>query len=271
MRDKVAVITGAGSGLGKGLAHACAKAGMKLVLAGYNTAPLEAVAQELQSTETLCVPTDVAELDQVEALAKATLDHFERVDILFNNAGIAQPGMTQDTSIEDWRWTFSVNLWGPIHGLQVFLPIMQKQEFGHINATASESGLYGTSHLAAYNVSKFGVVGLMQSLERDLRAADSPVSASVFCPSAIKSAILDSTRDRSAASLAQHHETEASRQFAEILKPIIDDGMDPDIAAGIVLESIAAGKFWIFSHPHVPTTALAQANAMAEDGTLTGL
>ena len=271
MSNKVAVITGAGSGLGKGLAHVCARAGMRLVLAGYNAAPLEAVAQELQGTETLCVPTVVAQLDQVEALAKATLDHFGRVDILFNNAGIAQPGMTQDTSVEDWRWTLSVNLWGPIHGVQVFLPILQEQGFGHINTTASESGLYGTSHLAAYNVSKFGVVGLMQSLERDLRAADSPLSASVFCPSAIKSAILDSTRDRPVASLAQHHESEATRQFTQIIKPTIEDGMDPDIAAGMVLDGIAAGKFWIFSHPHVPATALAQATAMAEDGYLTGL
>ena len=268
---KVAVITGAGSGIGKGIAQVCTQAGMRLVLAGYKSDPLQALSRELGKTETLVVPTDVAQLDHVQALAASTLDRFGQVDFLFNNAGIGPPGRTQDTSIEDWRWTMSVNLWGPINGVHVFLPIMEQQGFGHINSTASESGLYGTSHLAAYNVSKFGVVGLMQSLERDLRAANSPLSASVFCPSAVRSAILDSLRNRSPDSIAEHKETEETRQFTEVLKPIIAEGMEPNEVARIVLKAIADGKFWIFSHPHVPETAMAQAVAMVEDQVLSEL
>lgn len=269
--NKVAVITGAGSGIGKGLAQECAAAGMKLVLAGYNAAPLTQVAEDLNGVETLCVPTDVAQLDQVEALAAATLDRFGQVDFLFNNAGIGPLGRTQDTTMEDWSWVLSVNLWGPIHGVQVFLPILQAQGFGHINSTASESGLYGTSHLAAYNVSKFGVVGLMQSLERDLRASDSPLSASVFCPSAVRTAILDSARDRPAGSGAQTPQPEATRAFAEMIAPVIEGGMDPREAARCVLSAIRDKKFWIFSHPHVPDTAMAQARAMIETGKLSTL
>lgn len=270
-KDKVAVITGAGSGIGKGIASVCAEAGMKLVLAGYNSDPLQALSAELANTETLCVPTDVAQLDQVEALATSTLERFGQVDFLFNNAGVGPAGRTQDTSMEDWRWTLSINLWGPIHGVQVFLPIMERQGFGHINSTASESGLYGSSHLAAYNVSKFGVVGLMQSLERDLRAANSPLSASVFCPSAVKSEILDSLRNRTPESVAKHNETTEARQFTAMIAQFIENGMDPKEAGRIVLQSIADGKFWIFSHPHVLNTAMAQAVEMVEDGTLTNL
>lgn len=268
---KVAVITGAGSGIGKGLAQECADAGMKLVLAGYNAAPLTALAEELSGADTLCMQTDVTQLAQVQALAQATLDRFGQVDFVFNNAGVGPVGRTQDTSIEDWAWVLSVNLWGPIHGVQVFLPVMQKQGFGHINSTASESGLYGSSHLAAYNVSKFGVVGLMQSLERDLRAAGSPLSASVFCPSAVRSAILDSLRDRPAGSLTRHQESEESRAFADMIAPVIENGMDPREAARCVLSAIRDKKFWIFSHPHVPDTAMAQARAMVETATLTDL
>ncbi|WP_162946914.1 SDR family NAD(P)-dependent oxidoreductase [Ruegeria sp. EL01] len=268
---KVAVITGAGSGIGKGIARVCSEAGMKLVLAGYNSEPLQALSAELSDTETLCVPTDVSQLDQVEALATSTSERFGQVDFLFNNAGVGPTGRTQDTSMEDWRWTLSVNLWGPINGVQVFLPIMERQGFGHINSTASESGLYGTSHLAAYNVSKFGVVGLMQSLERDLRSANSPLSASVFCPSAVKTEILDSMRNRTPESVAKHQETEEARQFAAMIKPVIANGMDPKEASRIVLTSIADGKFWIFSHPHVPDTAMEQAVAMVADQTLTSL
>lgn len=266
---KVALITGAGSGIGRGLAQECSRAGMKLVLAGYNADPLTSLADELAASESICVQTDVTRLEQVEALAQATLDRFGQVDFLFNNAGVGPLGRTQDTSIEDWNWTLSVNLWGPIYGVQVFLPIMQKQGFGHINSTASESGLYAGSHMAAYNVSKFGVVGLMQCLERDLRASGSPLSASVFCPSAVRTSILDSKRDRPQASLAHHQDAEETRKIVEMIKPIIENGMDPQEAARIVLNAISEEKFWIFSHPNVPETAMEQAVAMCATATLT--
>lgn len=268
---RVAVITGAGSGIGRGLAKRCAGAGMKLVLAGYNREPLEITASELASTETICVPADVSKLAGVQALADAAIDRFGQVHLLCNNAGVGPFGALGEISMEDWRWILSVNLWGPIHGVQVFLPIMERQGIGHICSTASESGLYGTAFLGAYNVSKFGVVGLMQSLERDLRARRSPVKASVFCPSAVKSAILDSARDRPPEAAAQHTESEATKRFKAMVAGAIQGGMAPEDAAEVVVDAIKKDQFWIFSHPHVPETALKQAEAMVKDNTLIDL
>lgn len=270
---RVAVITGAGSGIGRGLAKRLGEAGMKLVLAGYNRAPLEATAADLADldTEIICVTADVSKLADVQALAGAAIDRFGQVHLLCNNAGVAPFGAVGEVSIEDWRWTLSINLWGPIHGVQVFLPIMERQGEGHICSTASESGLYGTAFLGAYNVSKFGVVGLMQSLERDLRARRSPIKASVVCPGAVRSAILDSARNRSPASLAEHAESKTTRQFKAMVGDAIADGMDPEEAAAVVVTALQRNQFWIFTHPHVPATTLRQAEAMAGDNDLIDL
>jgi NAD(P)-dependent dehydrogenase (short-subunit alcohol dehydrogenase family) len=273
LTGKVAVITGAGSGIGRGLAKRLADAGMKLVLSGYNLGPLEATASELSSfdTEIICVPTDVSKLAAVQALADAVIARFGQVHLLCNNAGVAVPGPVGEISMADWRWVLSINLWGPIHGVQVFLPIMERQGAGHICSTASESGLYATSHLGAYNVSKFGVVGLMTSLERDLRARNSPVTASVFCPGAVATAITSSSRNRSSEDMATLVESEKTRQFWKAVCDAVAAGMDPNDAAGFVVEAIRNNRFWIFSHPHVPATALRQARAMAESQELIDL
>ena len=187
MEGKVAVVTGAASGIGRGMARCFAGAGMKVVLADIDQGPLDRAVAELEATgaQALGVRTDVANLADVEALAETAIHRFGGVHVLCNNAGVAVAGPCGEVSMQDCQWTFSINLWGPIYGVQVFLAIMEKQGEGHINATASESGLYATGWLAAYNVSKFGVVGLMTSLERDLRARGSSVRASVLCPGSV--------------------------------------------------------------------------------------
>jgi len=246
---------------------------MKLVLSGYNLSSLEATASELSSldTEIICVPTDVSQLAAVQALADAAIARFGQVHLLCNNAGVAMPGPVGEISMDDWRWVLSINLWGPIHGVQVFLPLMERQGAGHICSTASESGLYATSYLGAYNVSKFGVVGLMASLERDLRARNSPVTASVFCPGAVATAIVSGSRNRSSESMASHVESEKTQKFWKAVGEAVAAGMDPNDAAGFVVEAIQRDRFWIFSHPHVPATALRQAKAMAESQALIAL
>lgn len=270
---RVAVVTGAGSGIGQGLAIGLAKQGMKLVLAGYNQDRLEATANVISDLNADCisVPADVSQLTDMQRIAEKALERFEQVHLLCNVAGVGTFGTVAETSIEEWRWVLSVDLWGPIHGVHVFLPIMEKQGVGHICSTASESGLYGIRSIAAYNVSKFGVVGLMQSLARDLRASGSAVTASVFCPGGIKTNIMDSARNEPPEVRDNHSESEATQEFKNIVAGVVAAGMDPMEAAEIVIDAIKRDQFWIFSHPHVPDTALRQAIAMAENGSLIDL
>ncbi len=192
VEDRVAVVTGAASGIGLGIARAFASAGMKVVLADVREEPLEAAAAELRDGggQALAVRTDVARLDEVEALAAAALAEFGAVHVLCNNAGVGLFTRIAETTIDDWRWTLEIDLWGPIHGVKTFLPIIEREDEGHINSTSSMAGLLAVPRLGAYNVAKHGVVALMATLERELRAAHSPVRTSVLCPGAVNTGIL---------------------------------------------------------------------------------
>lgn len=273
LEGNVAVVTGAARGMGRGIAAAFAANGMRVVLADVDPEPLAEAQAEVEAAgvEALAVPTDVSSLEQVQALAGATLDRFGAVHVVCSNAGVAPFGAVGETSMDDWRWTLSVNLWGPIHGIQVFLPIMQEQGAGHLSATASESGLYAVPFLAAYNVSKFGVVGLMASLERDLRAQGSVVRASVLCPGAVATDIMHSDRDRSVQSRAARRDSDATAAFEHMVGEAVAHGMDPAEVGARVVDAVRHDRFWIFTHDHVPATALRQAEAMAADGTLIDL
>ena len=137
------------------------KAGMNLVLVGHHEPPLEETASLLIG-KSIIVKADVSNLEDVQHVADETISAFGAAHLLCNNAGVGPFAMTQETTIEEWEWVLSVNLWGVIHGVHVFLPLFEAQKEGHIYATASESGLYGVPFLAAYNTSKFADVGLMQ-------------------------------------------------------------------------------------------------------------
>ena len=192
VEDRVAVVTGAASGIGLGIARAFAAAGMKVVLADVRDEPLEQAAAELRDSggQAIAVRTDVTRLDEVEALAAATLAEFGAVHVLCNNAGVGHFTRIAETTIDDWRWTLEIDLWGPIHGVKTFLPIIEREDEGHINSTSSMAGLLAVPRLGAYNVAKHGVVALMATLERELRAAHSAVRASVLCPGPVNTGII---------------------------------------------------------------------------------
>jgi NAD(P)-dependent dehydrogenase (short-subunit alcohol dehydrogenase family) len=270
VRDKVAVVTGGGSGIGRGIARAFAGAGAKLVLADIEQGPLDAVVDELVAAghAAVGIRTDVSKLADIESLAEATMDTYGAVHVLCNNAGVGTAAPIGQTSLADWEWTLNIDLWGPIYGVKTFLPLMEKQGEGHINSTASMAGLLATASLGAYNVAKHGVVALMASLERDLRVAKSPLKASVLCPGPINTNIVRSERNRDAESAAQHIETKQGERFWNMLSQTLSQGMDPDEVGRLVLDAVQTGRFWILTHPSMASLVQAQVEAMMGDGSL---
>ena len=271
VQGKTAVVTGAGSGIGRGIARCFARHGMNVVLADVEQPPMDEVKAELEAggSAALAVRTDVSKVDQVEALAAAALERFGAVHVLCNNAGVGVSNPIGATSMEDWRWTLGIDLWGPIHGVHVFLPIMERQGEGHINSTASMAGLYAGASLGAYNVAKHGVVALMATLERDLRLAGSPVRASVLCPGPINTNIVASERNRSAESAAQHVDTDTGKKFWDVLTKSLSEGMHSDDVGPMVLDAVLDEKFWVLTHPEMSSWVTKQHERMVTDRSLT--
>ena len=164
----VAVVTGAASGIGAALAAAFGQAGCRVVVADVETTRLAGVRDHLSArgVEVLAVPTDVADAAAVERLAQTAVDHFGRVDVLCNNAGVSTFNLIADHSLDDWSWVIGVNFWGVVHGVQSFLPIMRKQGTpAHIVNTSSIAGLLsGIPFIGPYSVSKVGVVSISETL-----------------------------------------------------------------------------------------------------------
>jgi NAD(P)-dependent dehydrogenase (short-subunit alcohol dehydrogenase family) len=265
VEDRVAVVTGAASGIGLGIARAFAAAGMKVVLADVRVEPLEQAADELRDggAQALAVRTDVSRLDEVEALAAAALAEFGAVHVLCNNAGVGLFTRIAETTIDDWRWTLEVDLWGPIHGVKTFLPIIEREDEGHINSTSSMAGLLAVPRLGAYNVAKHGVVALMATLERELRGAHSPVRTSVLCPGAVNTGIM--------ANSAQHRQQATGSATTAPSVDAIGGGADPDDVGRLVLDAIRNDRFWIFTAPDLVASVQHQVAALADDQSLSRL
>lgn len=198
-KDKVAVVTGAASGIGRAIADRCAKEGMNIVIADIEENPLNTAKEELQATgaSVTAIKTDVSKAEDVETLAKETIETFGEVHLLFNNAGVGTTSTIWECSLDQWRWVLGVNLWGVIHGVRVFTPLMLKQNTEcHIVNTASISGLDYNTYMGPYGVSKYGVVTLSESLHLELADIDSKIKVSVLCPGIVKTRIIESPRNR---------------------------------------------------------------------------
>jgi NAD(P)-dependent dehydrogenase (short-subunit alcohol dehydrogenase family) len=253
-QGKVAVVTGAASGIGRALAEHAAREGMKVVLADIEDGALQQVSQALTAsgTQVLAVKTDVSKAEEVQALAQKTLERFGAVHLLFNNAGVGAGATVWDSSLADWQWVLGVNLWGVIHGVQSFVPLMLKQGGeGHIVNTASIAGLTSGPGLGIYKVSKFGVVALSETLYYELMLTGASLKVSVLCPGWVKTRVLESERNRPAdlrnATPMQLDPTGAA--FFQYMQQAIETGMPPSQVAEIVFQAIREEQFYILTHP----------------------
>src|ERR687898_2818856 len=194
---RVAVVTGAGSGIGRGLAGQAAREGMRVVIADVELGALEESAAEVEAAgaEVLVAPTDVSRADEVDALANLAYERFGAVHLLCNNAGVFQAGITWERELADWEWVLGVNLWGVLHGIRSFVPrMLDGGDEGHIVNTSSLAGLITGAYSAPYITSKFAVLALTECLAHDLRAHGAPIGVSVLVPGLVDTNISWSKR-----------------------------------------------------------------------------
>ena len=252
---KVAVITGAASGIGRGMAESFAAAGMKLVLSDVEEEALDETTDALrgEGADVHGVVTDVSKAEQVQALADESVKRFGAVHVLCNNAGVAvASGTSWETTLDDWKWTIDVNLMGVIHGVRSFVPIMLEQgSESHIVNTASIAGLVAGADIASYAVTKFGVVALSEHLYLELERAGAKTKVSVLCPGFVATKIMDAERNRPADRQdASPMPTDPQLEiFYEWFSGQIDQGLTSRTVGDQVLSAIREERFYILTHP----------------------
>lgn len=240
---RVAVVTGGASGIGRALALAFAREGARVVVADVDEPGMAETVGAItaQGGEALAVPTDVSELAQVQALADRAFARFGAVHVLCNNAGVVVHGGLEAATHRDWQWVIGVNLWGVIHGLEAFLPRMiARRQGGHIVNTASMAGLIASQGLGIYNTTKYAVVGLSETLAKDLRPYG--IGVSVLCPMGVATRIREAERNRPAA-LRNPAGTAPAAEVA-----LIGRTLAPEEIAERVLADIRAGALYIITH-----------------------
>lgn len=245
-KDRVAVITGGAGGIGMAMARAFAQRGAKLVLADLDAAALERSVAELTASgaTALGVQTDVTKLASVQALAEKTVQHYGGAHIICNNAGIAIFGLMNEATHKDWEYTMNVNFWGVVHGVEAFTPILLKQaQGGHIVNTASMAGLVGMEWLGIYCASKFAVVGVSESLHRELKPRG--IGVSVLCPMIVDTNINQNSVRMRPSDLRNPGEEPLLPPASEMKGGVIK----PEEVARRVVRAIERGDLYILTHP----------------------
>ncbi len=253
LKGKVAVVTGGASGIGRALAERFAEEGMRIVIADVEQSALERAEADMTSegAEVVAIRCDVSKAHDVKMLAEKTIEAFDSVHVLCNNAGVGITGPTWAIPLEDWEWVLGVNLWGVIHGLHYFVPLMLEHgQPSHIVNTASMAGLTSGGNMAPYHVSKHGVVTLSEGLHHELRQANANINVSVLCPGWVDTKINESDRNRPAGPVSAEDLDPAAKNFRDLVSKSLRDGLTPKEVAEMVLKAIVDETFYVLPHAH---------------------
>ena len=250
---KVAVITGAASGIGAGLAKQAVARGMKVVLADRDQAGLDKVAGEL-GDQALAVVTDVTSQASLDALADKAYAALGQVDLLFNNAGVLSTGNCWEISDAQWQQAWQVNVNGIVNGLRAFVPrLLKANRPARIINTASVGGFLPSPLMAPYSATKFAVVALTEGLASELAAVNPKIQVSLLAPGPVKTAIFRETP------------SDASAQFHGMMTHMLDEnGLTADEFANLVFASIDKGEYWIVPQPEMLDPLLQTRNKIIE-------
>jgi NAD(P)-dependent dehydrogenase (short-subunit alcohol dehydrogenase family) len=267
LQGKVAVVTGAASGIGRAMAERFAAEKMKVVLADVEEEPLRKAASEMETlgADVIYVRVDVSKFEEVEALARTTVEAFGAVHVLCNNAGVAgRLGPLWTQSQKDWDWVLGVNLWGVVHGIRAFVPMMVEQGTeGHVVNTASIAGLISLPNTGAYNVSKHAVVTLSETLHHELALVGSKIKVSVVCPGFVNTRIVESERNRAEADKpADATEPDA---WAVGFREAVAAGLPPELVAHRVLDAIVEEKLYVITHPELKGAVKRRLNDLLQE------
>jgi NAD(P)-dependent dehydrogenase (short-subunit alcohol dehydrogenase family) len=255
LAGKVAVVTGAASGIGLALARRFGQDGMRVVMADIEQSALDREAEVLagEGIDVFARVTDTSLESDVDALAEATLDHFGGVHVVCNNAGVGSRGLkVADLPRRDFEWVIGVNLWGVINGIRAFLPRLLAQDEGHIVNTASVSGLYHHPRMGPYNATKAAVVALSETIRYELDDDRSNVGISVLCPSWVRTNISSAVRnlpERLHYELTPQQAEEMAEYKSKRRQQLRDEAIDADDVARQVRDAVIANRFYVITHP----------------------
>jgi NAD(P)-dependent dehydrogenase (short-subunit alcohol dehydrogenase family) len=255
LEGRVAVITGASTGIGRAIAQSFGRQGMRLVLASQNAERLARTVDEVRAAgvDVIGVPTDVGDEGQVRALAAAALAEYGAAHVLVNNAGVFAPGYMWDITAEDWKWVMDVNLWGPIHAIRAFVPHMLTLDEAHVVNVSSAGGLMPAGVHGPYCTTKHGLVGLSKALKADLAIKGAAVGVTVVCPGAVQTPItsqLETTGPGGIPRGSVELPPEVDAAFGSILS-YTDAGIPADGVGDMVVEAVRGNRFWLLPNAAV--------------------
>lgn len=266
---KVAVVTGGGSGIGLAVARELGASGCRIALADIDTAALQKAHDSLRAAgyEVISVITDVGSLDDVERLAQRTVAEFGTVDVLVNNAGVIAWNPIEALTIGDWRWVIDVNLWGVIHGIHVFLPILEAQGTeGHIVNISSIGGvLADTPFMATYSTTKGAIIGLSLTLANELQLRNLPIGVTIVCPSGTRDTQAHLAERNRPASLGPIERRPAAQALLDTVTGLVEEqGQPVATLARRVVSGIRRGDLWVFPHPEAAPILQPRLNSLSE-------